>query len=516
MPENNLEQKIDEQIAYTLAAPANLRIRGIPGSVNTMIPHVEGQKQGYSFTVYFTPNPAWAFIRWIAVPNNAYDNSQSWDSLVNSTSPRVEIEHIHHNGIPTGEAIINVKTNEALTLIPYCIERPYVVTTNLPGNFMNRLVTNYPIQIWFNREIDPASLTFDNFIISAETNQGFGGRILEGSEITQYYNAPAANGRQIVISRNFTANQSVFGNLNITVRLNLGGIFDAEHKVSMGQPGQFRDLYYGVSFRSYRQAPETENLEANTVSTGSDISLFPGKRDFTGENKDRSNIRTLDNSIEHVFTSLGHVRITENREGSNQYPYAIYGFSTAHSGPHFAELAKTYREIHSDREIHGGENEPYIVRHVLRTTTDGIIQLAVQPTDTLGNFDNFERAQKVRVILDTTPPGQVINLTGVYDSAEEKLTFTWWNPVDIDFAGIRIYYGQELRTFLPDKTPNVERSIVRTVDIIGNVSAPFDFVLTHALRPVINSLQPGGGTFENQVTLQVSASVGDGGTLSYQ
>ena len=467
MPENDLEKKLDDQIAYTLAAPANLRIGSIPGSVNTIPPFLAGQKQGYPFTVYFTANPAWAFTGWEAVLSSdftAYLNGDRQErlSIAGKAMPYVKLEETTDTyGNKTGDATVTVYSGADLTLVPHCVERLKVTSSNLPGNFTDRKVTNYPIQIWFSREIDPACLNFDNFIISAETNQGYGGRILEGAAFTEkYFAPPAVNGKQIVIARKpGTLSEPEFINLNITVKLNSGGIYDSIDKISMGEPGQYEELYYGVAFKAYTTPPVTERLEAETGATGSTTSLFPGKADFSGdamiltekkyyvateENDERVvyllfDQKELDESIVLVYTSLDHVRITEKREeetnqSEDQYPFAMYGFSTADAGIRFRQLAEEYKN-------EAGNAEPYIVRHVLKTRTDGIIQLAVQPTDTLGNYDSFEQAKKVRVILDTTPPGPVNNVSADYNPGAKTLELQWKNPGDPDLDGILLTWG---------------------------------------------------------------------------
>ena len=298
LPENNLERKIDEQIAFVMAGPTMLNIDSVPGTVNTITPnsYLAGQKQGYSFTIYFTANPEWAFIEWVAVFTGdvegyltalRLDNRQEQLHLSGKTKDLIEINNIGLNSNPSGEAEITVKTGAALTLIPRCIRRPFVTTSNLPGNFLERRVTNYPIQIWFSSEIDDDCLNFDNFIISADTNQGFG-RPLDNME--RFFNTPVRNGRQVTINRKFTNADSEFGNLNITVSLNLGGIYSIhdDNRVFMGEEGLFRDFYYGVSFRAYTTPPTTAHLEANTGSAGSEIYLFPGDVSFNDE-KDRTN-----------------------------------------------------------------------------------------------------------------------------------------------------------------------------------------------------------------------------------
>ena len=535
LPENDLERKIDDKIAFSLAAPADLKIESIPGSVNTVTLNAAGQKQGYGFNVFFTANPEWTFTGWEAVfSENLHDYlNGSRNNLL--SMPTIEIiDAKDENGNPTGEAKITVFTGAAIILIPHCVERPFVVSSNIPLNFTDRKVTNYPINIWFSREIDPDSVGFNNIIITAETNWGHGQPL---NDVTRFFNDPVVNGRQVTISRNLSADDSEFVNLNITVRIDIGTIYDRFNEKNTGQPGRYTELGYGISHLAYRTAPRTLRMEA---SAGRNNTLIPGSilplvRELNEEiyfvpleNGERTvyflfDANALEQSINRDFTALDHIRITEFREGDDRNISS--NFHSVRHGLHsdIPELTARYQLIHG--------RTPYIVRHTLMTTTDGIIQLALQPTDTLGNLESFEDALKVRVRLDTTSAALLENLNAEYNHLDEKLIITWMNPVNVHFAEILLSWGiqgesQQELTLLPTvaryefNNINIENSYIfsfQTRDSLNNRSRPQIIELNHAEKPLINTHPQDGNYSEGDpVLLTVSAEVNDGGTLTYQ
>ena len=533
--------KIDEEIAYANAPLANVKIGSIPGSVNTIIGSLGRVKQGYSFNVAFTANPEWAFTGWEAVLTEDFSaylhaDRQGQISFLNKIHPFIIIEDKQDDSLNlTGDAVITIKSGAAITIVPRCAERPDVYSSNLPGNFTDRKVINYPINIWFNRELHPNCVNFDNFYITAETNWGMGGRILEGDDITKYFNAPVVNGRRVFISTNIPENNTEFYNLNLNVRVNLGAIYDRYEVRNTGQPDKYRELGYDISNIKYTTEPLTAGMEAaagrhNKLISGSSIipaGPLPDEESYyvQEENGERLvylmlDADALEQSINREYAELFNIRVTEKREGEtypSEYPYAEYGVM-----PDDPVLISKYTAKHPGRK-------PYIVRHILRTQTDGTIQIALQPVDTLGNYENFDKAQKVRVILDTTSTGLLENLAAVYNQLTETLTVSWAKPGNI--AGILISQGimggqlEPLPTLAPGATSYIFNGIskdhnyifsFRTYDTLNNYSLPQFLELNHAEKPLIISQPQGGNNSSSVLILKVDAAVNDGGSLSYQ
>jgi hypothetical protein len=80
-PEENLAAKIDSAVEYANAAAINVRIGVVPGTTSTVTAEAPKEKVGYPFTVRVTPNPAYAFVRWEAVPTEHFAAYQPgvWD-----------------------------------------------------------------------------------------------------------------------------------------------------------------------------------------------------------------------------------------------------------------------------------------------------------------------------------------------------------------------------------------------------------------------------------------------------
>jgi len=480
---------------------ANLRILTSTawGTSNPPPGDIDDKKLGFPFTVEFTVASDWAFQGW-----KAYSYSGTVDGWSQENPGTLfSLTDVDIKDLKGGKAEVTVYTSEPVTLVPYCARRPYVKTHNLPNHFDDRRVTNYPIKIWFSNKIDEKCLNFENFEIVMQTNYGRGGGT-PLKNVSDYYEDPIMEDGIVTIKRKKenVLSSPEFINLNITIKLDMGSIYD-EGNIYMGEPGQYMELYYGVSNMSYLQAPATVNLEAVTgmgemfAEYNGDIPVRDTQYYVTQENGERVvyllfDKEELDNSINPTFTQMEKMRITEMNEsvnyprGEDDYPPAHPEKFTAEAGDYYARLAEKYKEKHSGKE-------PYIVRHVLKTTGDGIIQLAVQPTDTLGNYERFDLAKKVRVRLDTTPPNQVTTSARViFDVGTGKITFTWDNPDDEDFDKVlfsfsdgsgEIDLGSGINTHSVFTSPPQNYHLI-TVDFIGNRSTPVmvtnDIIVTNA------------------------------------
>jgi fibronectin type 3 domain-containing protein len=446
-PDGDLTGAIDDAVAWSNADSVNVRIGVIPGSVSliTSDSALQSQKVGYAFTVSVTENPEWAFLDWDAVREADFPAYRAGNrSLAANAAAYASITGIlDGGGNKTGEASVIVHTSEPFYLVPWCVERPRVTASSLPGNFTDRKLVNHPITIWFSKDLDPECIGFDNFILSARGSFGYGAS-LEGSAMNGYYYTPEVYGNVVTIRRNYqTSDDAVFKNLNITLKLDLGSIRDAEHGVSMGGEGKYQELYYGVRTEGYTTKPKVEYVEAAFVSNGD---LFTGSGSpGNGIYADGRYVHTEngvpviyllfskdDVDIDLTLAFLETLRITERREGASysrgeqDYPYGIYGVETEG----YVTLTTHYQRAHPGKT-------PYIVRHVIKSG-DGIIELAVQPTDNFGNYYRFEDApNKVRVVLDTTPPGEV-GIGSSYDRNVKKLTLTWINPSAVDLEKVSL------------------------------------------------------------------------------
>jgi fibronectin type 3 domain-containing protein len=420
-----------------------VRVGVIPGSVSlvTSDSALTGQKVGYAFNVSVTENPEWAFLGWDAVREADYSTYLAGNRGLASSSLAAITNLLDGSGNETGEASVTALTPEPFYLVPWCVERPKVTDHNMAG-FVNRKVTNYPIQIWFSRPLDPGTVNFDSFVLSAETNQGYGGRLLEGTGFTRYYEEPEVNGGIVTIRRKILdlALEGEFKRLNITLTLRKDSIRDTGG-VYMGKSGDFTELRYGVGAESYIVQPEVSGVEGALTRNG--VLIPEAGRYLKRNGDDRYEVYLLlDYFIDSDYTELDTIRVTEKNgnlssQVEREYLYSIYSGFEDPSG--YTELVDAYESSHSGKE-------PYILRHEILNHIDGTITLAVQPTDTLGNrytFAKLEEDQKiVTVVLDTTPPGQV-GISSTYNKNAKKLTLTWKNPAALDLDEVELSWTND-------------------------------------------------------------------------
>jgi len=407
------------------------------GVTNPPIGELNDKRLGFPFTVEFNVASSWAFV-----DDDGWKAYEDYGAGVLFESKDVKI--VAQGG---GRAEVTVYTGKAVTLVPYCVERPYVRIHNLPNHFDDRKVTNYPIKIWFSKEIDPVCYNAGNwtlnFIITAKGNYGS----YNQRDITSYYDPPVAEGELITIARKKDAPKD-FYNLNITIQLNLGGIKDKDG-ISMGESGQYREFYYGVSATTYDKPPQTINLEAvgadgmfNTFSddtTSDDTTPEANKNNYV-KNELRNGKREVyllfdkDEAVDFTYTQISGVKVTEVKNGVVHKLEKTGDVKISTAGAIYEELADLYRVKH--------RKEPYIVLYELETDEDGEIQLAVQPVDELGNYKNYYDANKISVIIDTTPPAPVTNADITVSGSDTDLKLEWTNPDDPGFDNVLISWGK--------------------------------------------------------------------------
>jgi hypothetical protein len=128
-----------------------------------------------------------------------------------------------------------------------------------------------------------------------------------------------------------------------------------------------------------------------------------------------------------VFNNI--VRITEgSADGHWSYNTALDG-EDLKDDPEYQTLVDDYKTAHS---VTGGDSAydayPYIVRHILKTKARGILELAVQPEDSVGNFPKFADAGKAKVKVVYMPKvPQGLAVTG---STPESISLSWGQVPD--------------------------------------------------------------------------------------
>jgi hypothetical protein len=463
-PEMDMGRRIDDAVAYANAADIQVIVRS--KNVEEGISSPNGQvaaKQGYPITVQFAVSADYAFIEWEAVTNfSAYRTAADREAQLEHLAPEGSITvtdyRLDLDGNRTGEASIIVNTTEALTLVPYCIRRPYVVNHNLPNNFTEKKEINYPIQIWFNKPLDPecynAANWKKNFIISAVTELGYSTPLTE-AQMADLFTIPPMRGNVLTIEQNYDAANTVFRNCAITIRLNKSGIksmVEGEPSLAMGEAGYY-DLFYSVGASGYKDPPvvadvdvalalnvatlysapltETAFKEA-TIASGPKHGPFI-QEDANGDyvvylfyyvNIDASRVSLRDLYVqENTGESILVSDLTKYTSGVSSNPQAVQAYFTKYSS----------------------HDSCYVTRYVLQKSDglplseDGVLDLTIRPGDNLGNYTADGDAGEVSAYLDARKPN-VTNLAAMYEPNDNRFKVTWTNPGDANLKTFNIFH----------------------------------------------------------------------------
>ena len=183
-------QRIDDEIAWSNAARLTVRLDYHPnwGSSNpvrgTLAPGNMDIRKKYSFSLDFTPAPAYSLVEWIAyetskLPSGWHDNI---NSLIDENKVSdVVLPQINPNG---GTFKFTIDSEIPVTLIPICRTQPRVLRTEPEDdpNPEKTLPRGTPIIIHFNAQINEETLIFGDDLISIKDG--------DGSNLSGHFNAP--------------------------------------------------------------------------------------------------------------------------------------------------------------------------------------------------------------------------------------------------------------------------------------------------------------------------------------
>ena len=164
---------IDKEVAWAKADKLTVRLE-YPSAWGTSNPGQGGItpakdiREGYEFTLEFTPSTAYTLKSWqvfrTADLNNLPGNWVEDTSLINPTSTvplgpdKVKLTPITTQG---GTYKFTIKTTEPVTLVPWCEVQPRITRTdprNSPSG--NPYATSSAIVIYFNSELKPDTVKF--------------------------------------------------------------------------------------------------------------------------------------------------------------------------------------------------------------------------------------------------------------------------------------------------------------------------------------------------------------------
>jgi hypothetical protein len=474
-PEGDLTGAIDDAVAYSRAPELDVTmdIAAGTGAVNPPPGAITPRpRQGYAFNVVFSPDAEYGFVEW-----RAWRASEP----VKNSRTMLGNNQVSFAGRTARETTATVRLGgERIVIMPWCEPRPRILSANPPaGGSLTRVPTNYPVEIWFNVPVNPASINAGTVKISGKTQQGSGVTL---PDLSGYFLPPVLDDTGTYL-RIEAKPQGVPANVNVTVSLG-PGICHRDYPAAVMEKTE--SLSYGANEGPDNTSPVLEFAKGAKANTAGAV-FFSGT---AGEGNDAFRLnREADGYYVYLFFdayknngSLRDVRIVEERAEypEDNRPFTDYELYRDEESP----LALAYKAIYPEDKF------PYAVRHKVMTDQEGIINFYIQPSDNLLNrpalADLRSGGKVVQAVLDL-PPSPVSGLTGTYYRNTERLFLSWTDPQNADLDHLELQWGEKGGTLsvpapvikggaltLPDTIPPDNKTYtlsLRTVDRAGNVSS---------------------------------------------
>jgi formylglycine-generating enzyme required for sulfatase activity len=351
-----------------------------------------------------------------------------WQSSVPEAAT---ITHVTDEGRNTGDATVVVHTAEVITLTPFCVERPKVISTNMP-RMDDRQVTNFPIKIKFNKALDETTVGMDDIVITG-TRQNASAET-EVTTLTDHFERLPLdeNGTLLRLEAKTTAalGGGPLANQNITVVVG-PDIREAEYGVSMASREVFS---YGVNDGPDNNPPVI-------------IGTLYGVRDsdgefFTTETYQNYPLPYGDETVWLVFDAfedmgnIRDIRILEEFVQDNSGGNGI-SITDVDTHPGLRNIQAVRNSTSPLRlEYQGRDNnmgvDPFIIPYTLQYPLEGkygITALHVQPSDEVGNRGDY--ILRVWTEGENSSPGPVQDLRASYSATAQTITLNWTNPYSV-------------------------------------------------------------------------------------
>jgi hypothetical protein len=400
--ETDLLKEIDDAVAYANAAALDVRLEVSPLAAGTIQPAgVHRAKHNYGFPVEFVESAGYAFIEWQAFEGR---NGVPVDSV-----------EFTDRYAPATEAVVRAASSN-FYIIPRAIERPSVLSTNLPPSTYERVPTDYPVLIEFKNPIRPETVSFTTVGISGRENYGRSETLIDlvadnmlGDGTNSLFELPSVvNNRFITLRLREGQHLPPYSNITITLK---GDIADyVYHDVTMRQEVSFT---YGVTDKGDDVAPQVDRIYSGYYDGNGKFQgeITPAKlfNDLGAYEKEKNTIPADGNGerILHLFfnaydnySSIRDIRITERviEAGGEKTPVRQENFPALQwetlsrgEGENLRPEEEYYR-IHS---IY-----PYYVEYKLETAEAGkVVELTIQPSDTAGVRSEADEAFAANAFL---------------------------------------------------------------------------------------------------------------------
>jgi hypothetical protein len=352
----SFKEQLKEEVLVAGAEEVEITIQAQTGTGTTSPNGLNTVKFGVPFNVLLQEDEDYGFIRWATYRTS--DPATEVTGLVSFADPA---------SASTKATLLS--SSQDILIQPVCERRPYVWGKE-PGGLFTEVVRNYPITIQFNKDIDPASVSFDNIEILGKLN----GSYIDPVSVENNFAAPVVNGRYVTIS----VNSAIEAGWVIDVTLD-GTIADTS--------GLTMDQEYNWQYL-VNSSTDTSSPVIASVEAGSDgVSSFSADVDThrTGnaaENlylaidaSDSSGVQNLFIKETKIYDNMG------NPVNVEYTPQTILAYTSAN-----------------------------FFEYTLKCPDDGVVKLEIYVTDVNGNTS---AVSTYTIIQDTTPPDGPANAAKV-------------------------------------------------------------------------------------------------------
>ena len=378
--DKDFKSALKQEVAVANAEKVDLTIMANAGSTTTSPTGVQTEKVGVSFNIYVTVDSDYGFTHWAAFASAT--STEELTDVVSFSDPKAQ----------NTQATLN-KSVAGIVIKAVCEKRP-VVSSKLPeGGFT--VVRNFPIKIYFSKPIDPSSFIYGKDSAGANIyRQGdlFKNLIIQGNSsaleatdapisYTQYFEDPVL---------------SAAGNV-LTIKVKPGNVLPSKKKISVTVSKTILDTSnismskdYDWTYYTNTETDTTPPTIDYTDNTNTQKALLGGSTSAVSFAVDSATHRLKTGSVWLSVKASDDIASVDRIYVTETHPFNAAG--TASGDPLSHETYYDYG------------NDPTVFEVPLTTTSDGIIQLSVQLTDTNGNRTAIENADKYFIIRDTVAP----------------------------------------------------------------------------------------------------------------
>jgi len=464
LPEGDLQEKIDENVKWANAAQLTVTV-AIPSGWGTS-PHLgtnicrdnvrttETPRQGYPFTVEFTPLPGFGFEQWLAFRTDDYEGldktKSATDQAIKSLALNVNgsgatiTEGVSQTGARTATVTINI--SDPVTLVPWCSSHLTLTRSNPPLTFTptDSFPYDQKVSLWFNLAVKPDTVIVGDTIRISAVNAATGMPFVKAEhnitdgDISQYFEASFPSllepeWLQLSVKKVEEGYSAAdLSLLQISVEVGTGVQSTAGLAMASSQTVRYR-----TSSSEAQKVYEAFNIQAQRRN---DEAWF-GDGGWNNPNVDRRFNQTDRNTVTIKFTVTnpeGVAALPNRFTVTELLSHSLNGGPPAIQDPPPKNTGTLANPI-------GGF---YSIAYTLQTSDPGIIQLVICPwyegTDGI-EAQNYNAALSaghfVTVVLDTAAPDLSslnINLSphAYFESGTDVYVYRPEKPLSVTVGGL--------------------------------------------------------------------------------